>query len=142
MRWVVFCWSSSSVPPEGLREDDVIVCADSGMEYARRCGLVPSIVLGDFDSYRGSLPSHTEILRLPVEKDDTDTLLAIKLGIEKGYEHCGQCADMPCDMLKDLFGDPEHGDGGARLRNLQNWNNENYIYEKLGNIAQEEAKKL
>ena len=65
-----------------------------------------------------------------------------KCCIEKGYEHCGQCADMPCDKLNDLFGDPEHGDGGARLRNLQNWNNKNYVYEKLGNIAQEEAKKL
>ena len=30
MRWVVFCWSKSNVPPKGLRPDDVIVCADSG----------------------------------------------------------------------------------------------------------------
>ena len=65
-----------------------------------------------------------------------------KCCMEKGFEHCGQCAEMPCAKLKLLFGNPEHGDGGARLRNLQNRNNGNFIYEKLGNKAQEEAKKL
>lgn len=84
MRWVIFCWSRSSRPPEGLRKDDVIVCADSGLEYARRCGVTPSVVLGDFDSYRGSLPEGTEIIRLPSEKDDTDTLFAVRLGLERG----------------------------------------------------------
>lgn len=84
MRWVVFCWSKSNVPPKGLRFDDVIVCADSGMEYARRCGVTPSIVLGDFDSYTGILPKDTEIIRLPSEKDDTDTMFAVRLGLERG----------------------------------------------------------
>ena len=65
-----------------------------------------------------------------------------KCCIEKGFEHCGQCPEMPCDKLKLLFGDPEHGDRGARLRNLQNWNNGNFVYEKLGNAAQEKAKEL
>lgn len=84
MRWVVFCWSDSSVPPGGLRDDDVIVCADSGLDYARRCGVTPSIVLGDFDSFRGDLPAHTEVIRLPAEKDDTDTLFAVRLGLQRG----------------------------------------------------------
>jgi thiamine pyrophosphokinase len=84
MRWVIFCWSPSDRPPESLRPDDVIVCADSGVEYARRCGVVPSIVLGDFDSYEGSLPPETEIHRLPAEKDDTDTMYAARLGLERG----------------------------------------------------------
>ncbi len=84
MRWVIFCWSKSALPPEDLRQDDVIVCADSGMEYARRCGVVPSIVLGDFDSYSGDLPENTEIIRLPAEKDDTDTMFAARLGLERG----------------------------------------------------------
>lgn len=84
MRWVIFCWSASTLPPRGLREDDVIVCADSGVEYARRCGVTPSIVLGDFDSYSGDLPPHTELIRLPKEKDDTDTMFAVRLGLERG----------------------------------------------------------
>lgn len=84
MRWVVFCWSDSSVPPMGLREDDVIVCADSGLEYARRCGVTPSVVLGDFDSFCGDLPVDAEVIRLPAEKDDTDTLFAVRLGLQRG----------------------------------------------------------
>lgn len=65
-----------------------------------------------------------------------------KCCIANGLEHCGRCPDMPCVELKVLFGDPEHGDKGVRLRNLQNWKNGNYIFEKLGNAAQEKAKEL
>ncbi len=86
MRWVIFCWSKSSVPPQDLRPDDVIVCADSGVEYARRCGVEPSIVLGDFDSYSGDLPHQAELIRLPKEKDDTDTMYAVRLGLERGAD--------------------------------------------------------
>lgn len=65
-----------------------------------------------------------------------------KCCIQKGREHCGECPDMPCVELKVLFGDSEHGDKGARYRNLQNWKNGNYVFEKLGNAAQEKAKEL
>lgn len=58
----------------------------------------------------------------------------------KELEHCGECSDMPCQKLRDLFDDSEHGDRGARLRNLRNWKNGNDTYEKLGNAAQEKAK--
>ena len=44
--------------------------------------------------------------------------------------------------LRDLFDDPEHGDHGARLRNLKNWKDGICTYEKLGNAAQEKAKNL
>lgn len=51
--------------------------------------------------------------------------------IDKGYDHCGLCPDMPCEKLKDLFSDPEHGDQGARLHNLKNWADGNFVYKKL-----------
>lgn len=65
-----------------------------------------------------------------------------KCCIDKGLAHCGECDKLPCQMLKDLFADPEHGDGGVRLENLQNWKNGKYTYKNLGNAAQEKAKKL
>lgn len=65
-----------------------------------------------------------------------------KCCIEKNFEHCGECGDMPCKKLQELFNDPEHGDKGARQHNLKNWKNGNYVYEKLENIAQEQAKSL
>jgi len=42
----------------------------------------------------------------------------------KGYMHCGQCADMPCDKLYEYScGDGEHCDNpkGARLEILKCW---------------------
>lgn len=62
--------------------------------------------------------------------------------MEKDYEHCGYCPEMPCAMLLDLFNDSEHGDSGARLNNLRNWTQGKYVYEKLGNLAQEQAKDI
>jgi len=54
-----------------------------------------------------------------------------KCCIEKGYEHCGYCPDLPCQKLSDLFNDTEHGDNGARLHNLENWANGLYEFKKL-----------
>ncbi len=42
---------------------------------------------------------------------------------EKGFLHCGQCPDIPCDMLTDYSCDPEHGDTphGARIEQCRAW---------------------
>lgn len=39
--------------------------------------------------------------------------------LEKGHDHCGQCADFPCEQLRAFSYDAEHGDNGARIRNLE-----------------------
>lgn len=39
----------------------------------------------------------------------------------------GECSDMPCQKLRDLFDDPEHGERGARLYNLKNWKDGIYL---------------
>jgi hypothetical protein len=49
----------------------------------------------------------------------------------KGYAHCGQCPDLPCQKLVALFDDQEHGDQEARLNNLKNWAAGIESYEKL-----------
>ncbi len=63
---------------------DLIVCADRGLEYAMQLKIKPDIIVGDFDSYTGDLPENTEIHVSVPEKDDTDTLLAVKLAIGRG----------------------------------------------------------
>ena len=65
-----------------------------------------------------------------------------KCCIGKGLAHCGECPDVPCRKLQDLFRDPEHGDRGARLRNLTGWKAGKDTFEKLGNAAQQKAKAL
>lgn len=64
---------------------DFVICADSGYKYAEKLGIVPDMIMGDFDSYTGVLPENIEIYRSIPEKDDTDTLLAVKTAISRGF---------------------------------------------------------
>ena len=52
--------------------------------------------------------------------------------IQKGLEHCGRCAGLPCDILKEAFDHPEHGDRGERLANLKAWARGEDTYIELG----------
>ena len=61
---------------------DLVIAADGG--YAHLGGVKPDLVVGDFDSL-GYVPADEQIVRHPAEKDDTDTMLAAKIGIERGY---------------------------------------------------------
>lgn len=65
-------------------DSDYVIAADAGYEYCRKNGIIPDLILGDFDSL-GEVPECPNVVRLPVEKDDTDTVYAAKLGLEKGY---------------------------------------------------------
>ena len=71
----------------GLRSkpdvSDYVIAADGGWRWCRSAGLTPDLLLGDFDSL-GEVPAFDHILRVPVEKDDTDMLLAIKEGLARG----------------------------------------------------------
>ena len=64
------------------REDDLILCADAGLKLARSTGVRPGAVIGDFDSMEA--PEGETIIRHPVIKDDTDTLLCVKYALEMG----------------------------------------------------------
>ena len=64
------------------REGDFILCADAGYELARKLGVKPDVVIGDFDSM--DAPDGEEIIQHPVIKDDTDTILCINHAMELG----------------------------------------------------------
>lgn len=63
-----------------------VLCADAGYRHAAPLGVVPTLLVGDFDSFElpGELPENLTVLRFPSQKDDTDTMLAIKEGMERG----------------------------------------------------------
>ena len=64
---------------------DVVICADGGFEYAQAAGIVPDVVVGDFDSVERGIPSGDfELQKFDVHKDDTDTKLAVLEGIKRG----------------------------------------------------------
>ncbi len=69
------------------RGANIVICADSGYKHALTLGIEPDVIVGDFDSYGGDLPESAEIHRSVPEKDDTDTLMAVKIAIERGYKH-------------------------------------------------------
>ena len=63
------------------------ICADCGYRHAVKLGILPDLIVGDFDSFGGDLPRGVEVLRSVPEKDDTDTLMAVKKAIEMGYNN-------------------------------------------------------
>lgn len=65
---------------------DFIICADNGYSVAKDSGIIPDIIIGDFDSIMIALPSDIETIKLPVEKDVTDTLACVKYAINKGFK--------------------------------------------------------
>ena len=65
------------------RERTLLIAADGGLRYLEEQAITPDLVVGDFDSL-GRVPEGGNILRHPVEKDDTDTMLAVKLGLAQG----------------------------------------------------------
>ena len=64
--------------------EDFVICADGGYTSAISHGVRCDLLIGDFDSL-GDIPTDIEILRHPVEKDDTDMRLCYLEGISRGY---------------------------------------------------------
>ena len=67
-----------------LRGYDFIVYCDSGVRHMERLGAAPSLIIGDWDSHADP-QLDVETITLPVAKDDTDTVYAMKEGIERGF---------------------------------------------------------
>jgi len=69
-----------------VNSDDYVIACDKGYEYAVQSGIVPDLVVGDFDSYSGDVATDIPIDRYISEKDDTDTMIAIRYAVEQGFE--------------------------------------------------------
>ncbi len=73
------------IPDFQKREGDLVIGADRGYLNLTRAGIAPDIVMGDFDSYEGTVDCQ-DIVRFPRVKDDTDSAIAIKHAVELGYK--------------------------------------------------------
>lgn len=68
-----------------LRPDDYMIYCDCGLRHMDGLGTAPDLIVGDFDSY--SNPGlDAETIVLPCEKDDTDTVFAVKEALRRGFE--------------------------------------------------------
>lgn len=61
-----------------------VICADAGFETAQKHGVKPDLIVGDFDSAKAPPPADVKRMKLPVEKDVTDTMFAAMKGLSKG----------------------------------------------------------
>lgn len=68
-----------------LRENDFIICCDSGLRHRAGLKITPDLIVGDFDSYENPMLD-VETITLPCEKDDTDTVFAVKEALRRGFE--------------------------------------------------------
>ena len=82
-RCVIFCAGGFTALEEPIGCDDLVVAADGGLRHTQALGITPHVVLGDFDSL-GYVPENAQVF--PVEKDDTDAMLAVRLGLERGFD--------------------------------------------------------
>jgi len=96
---------------------DFVIAADGGYRALEALGVRADLAVGDFDSL-GYVPEGVEVVRHPVMKDDTDTMLAVRLGLERGYESfvivggIGGRLDHTIANLQTLLFLAEHGATG------------------------------
>ncbi|MDR0888285.1 MAG: thiamine diphosphokinase [Coriobacteriales bacterium] len=68
--------------------EDLVIAADGGYTYLDSLGIIPDLIIGDFDSLDAAVDTHgVRVKRLPTDKDDTDTYAAIKEGWNGGFRH-------------------------------------------------------
>lgn len=93
-RCIVICAGSLSAKAVERKQDDFVIAADGGLDYCDILGADPDLIVGDFDSVGPGKAEFIEelerrepqrVLRLPAEKDDTDTLAALKEGLRRGF---------------------------------------------------------
>ena len=67
-----------------ITSEDYVIFCDSGLKHMQKLAAMPSLIVGDFDSHENP-QLDIETIVLPCEKDDTDTVFAVKEAIKRGY---------------------------------------------------------
>ena len=70
---------------EAISHEDYIIFCDSGLKHMDKLGAKPSLIVGDFDSHENP-HLDVETIVLPCEKDDTDTVYAVKEAVQRGFD--------------------------------------------------------
>ena len=79
---LIFCAAGFDGLAAPIGDGDFILAADGGLRHLEKLQIMPHGIIGDFDSL-GYVPAGAEVF--PVEKDDTDAMLAARKGLELGY---------------------------------------------------------
>ena len=74
-----------------IQPDDFIYCADGGYVHADKQGITPNVIVGDFDSSAQPSDTSAKVVKLPCEKDDTDTYYIARQVVAEGYTNAIFC---------------------------------------------------
>ncbi len=83
-----FIVGAGECTPRGLfpQQGDLVIAADGGYRALVQWGIQPDLLMGDLDSLGAfALPDSLPLAQFPVEKDDTDTGIALMHGWQAGY---------------------------------------------------------
>lgn len=108
-----------------IQPEDVIIAADGGARHALALGVIPTAIIGDFDSLseaeaRVFTDMGVHMLRFPPSKDETDLELALAHAVCAGHHPIliiganGGRLDQELGNLS-LLADPEFSDSDLRI---------------------------
>lgn len=86
-RAVIFSGGEFSIPENFLIHDDFVIACDKGFDYAIKSKVKVDFVTGDFDSLESEIPKNIPSKIFPKEKDDSDTMIALKYAISLGFKN-------------------------------------------------------
>jgi thiamine pyrophosphokinase len=125
-----------------INENDKIVCADSGCNNAKKLGIVPDVVIGDFDSFpKEEAVYKEELISLPTEKDRTDTHECVCYCIEKGADEIVLLAATGTRLdhtIANLHLLKVASGAGVKMK-IVNENNEIFLIDKECSIPKKEG---
>lgn len=82
------CYIFGALPCNNIKlnidDSDYVIAADAGLYNLKKLGITPNLIVGDFDSLEYT-PDGDNVIKHPVMKNETDTILAIDIAINKGY---------------------------------------------------------
>lgn len=80
---IIFCAAGFTGLAAPIEAGDLVIAADGGLVHTQSLDITPDVILGDFDSL-GFAPQGANVF--PVEKDDTDSMLAVRHGLKEGCD--------------------------------------------------------
>ena len=90
-------------------QPEILIAADKGLAFCEETGIVPTKIVGDFDSMGESLLPKYESMGVEIQKfnpvkDATDTEIAVRLSMELGAEKIMMLGASQGNRLDHLFG--------------------------------------
>ena len=90
-------------------QPDILITADKGLAFCEETGILPTQIVGDFDTLGEALLPKYESLGVPIRKYDpvkdyTDTEIAVRLAMELGAEKISMLGASEGNRLDHLFG--------------------------------------